>query len=129
MKFGNLKFDKQVNLFFLSYNLLKLLREKEDTTISIIISYKFGITFFMFVLTFRLSIPSHNSKYYAKSLKTNSVNSQKITTLFKRKLNLAIKQGHHPKNRNLMMSLIVVLIAKHFNLSCHMIIQRYVASY
>ena len=115
MNFENLKFDKSVNLFFLSYNFLKLLQEKEDTTIFIIIiSYKFGITFFMFIF----HIQPHNSKYYAKLLKTNPVNSQKITTLFKRKSEyLRIKQGHHPKNQNLIMSLIVVLIAKHLNLS------------
>lgn len=30
-------------------------------------------------------MPSNNSKYYVKSLKTNKVESQKITELFKRK--------------------------------------------
>ena len=96
-----MKFDKQVSVLFLSYNFLKLLLEKEGTTISIIIiSYKFRITFFMFVLTFRLSMPSHNSKYYAKSLKTNPINSQEITTLFKRKSKSDNKAGPSSKKLN-----------------------------
>ena len=97
MNFENLKFHEQVNLFFLSCNFLKLLQEKEDTTISIIISYKFGITFFMFVLTFRLTMESHNSKYYAKLLKTNPVNFQKITILFKTKSESDNKAGPSSK--------------------------------
>ena len=32
-------------------------------------------------------MPSHNSKYYTKSLKTNTVKSHNIATLFKRKIN------------------------------------------
>ena len=97
MNFQNLKFDEQVNLFFLSYNFLKLLREKEDTTISVIMSYQLGITFFMLVLTFGLSMPPHNSKYYAKSLKTKPINSQKITALFKRKTESDDKAGPSSK--------------------------------
>ena len=73
---------------------MKLLQEKEDFTISIIISYKLGITFFMFVLTFRLSMPS---KYCPKLLKLNLVNSQKITTLFKRKSKFDDKAGPSSK--------------------------------
>ena len=47
----------------------------------------------MFVLIFRLSMPSHNSKYYAQSLKTKPINSQKNTTLFKRKSESDDKAG------------------------------------
>ena len=32
-------------------------------------------------------MPSHNSKYYTKSLKTNTVKSHNIAMLFKRKIN------------------------------------------
>ena len=53
----------------------------------------------MFLLTFRrLSMTSHNSKYYAKSLKTNPVNSQKITTLSKRKSESDDEAGPSSKN-------------------------------
>ena len=40
---------------------------------------------------------SQNSKYYAKSLKTNAVNYQKITTLFKRKSESDDKAGPSSK--------------------------------
>lgn len=53
----------------------------------------------MFLLTFRrLSMPSHNSKYYAKSLKTNPINSLKITTLSKRKSESDDEAGPSSKN-------------------------------
>lgn len=68
-------------------------------------------------------MPSHNSKYYAKSLKTNPINSLKITTLSKRKSESDDEAGPSSKNSKSDMSLVVVLIAKHLNLSPYMIIQ------
>ena len=53
---------------------------------------------FMFLLTFRLSMPSRNSKYYAALLQTNSINSQKITSLLKRKSEFEDKAGPSSKN-------------------------------